>query len=83
MALTRLGFELQTFDERRLVLVRGGRRLFLPRKRVLGAGELVAVLRIAGVEPREFLEVLPPGTSGTYRKSDFSEALQGKTPRRR
>ena len=77
MALTRLGFVLQTYDERRLVLVRGARRLFLPRKRVLGAGELIAILRIAGVDEGEFLEVLPPGTSGTYRKNDFRDALEG------
>ena len=72
MALTRIGFTLQTVDDRRMVLVRDGRRVCLPRRRVLGAGELVAVLRIARVTEAELVQALPVSKSGTFRRTDFA-----------
>ena len=78
MALARLGFALQSYDAERLVLLGNGRRVVLPRRRVLGSGELTVVLKIAGVDVAAFLEVLPPGSSGTFRKTDFHGAFGGE-----
>jgi len=74
LAFQRLGFEVESYDERRLILVRDGRRVMLPRHQILKPPHLVVILKVAHVSERDFVDALPPEMSGTYPR-DLVDAI--------
>jgi len=83
LALQRLGFILETLDDRRLSLRRSdGRRVFVPRNLVLEPSQLRAILHVADVREDEFAAVLPSGTSGTYARPNPDELMPPEASRK-
>jgi hypothetical protein len=76
-ALRRLGFEIDSVDERIVKLLGpDGRRVFVRRHTTLARGELFAILMVARVGTEDFLDALARAGSGTRRVGEISGVVE-------